>query len=71
MANGTQGKGRKFGRCRDSKAHAAYVAEDRDAKHKRSRIERAAERKIADAEKEMRVPRGSARAARRGNTCQL
>lgn len=62
MADG-QGKGRKFGRCRDSKSHAAYLAEDRAAKHHRENLAKAT--KLASTPKVIKVARGTARAARR------
>ena len=58
-----QSAGRKFDRCRKSNSHARYVAEDRAAKRHRKNIAKAE----AMEPKVLKVPHGSARAARRAN----
>ena len=57
---------RKFGRhSKRSPAAARYRNESRSSRNKRLNEEKAAAQKKADAEKQMKIPRGSARAARR------
>lgn len=58
--------GQKFGRNKTrSKSMAAYRAGNRMAVNKRKAIEKADAKREADANKTMRVPRGTARSKRR------